>query len=50
MVELIGLFWVADVMNLSFMDIFDTVYALNNEFWFWGWLVILTLNSGRDSK
>ena len=47
MVELIGLFWVADVLNLPFMAMFDTVYELNEIFWFWGWLVIMALNPER---
>lgn len=47
MVELIALFWIADVMNLPFMAMFDTTYALNTEFWSWGWLVIMALNPQR---
>ena len=47
MVELIALFWIADVMNLPFMGMFDTTYALNDMFWFWGWLVIMALNPQR---
>ena len=47
MVELIALFWIADVMNLPFMDIFDTVYALNGVFWFFGWMLISAINSER---
>ena len=50
MFELIALFWVADVMNLSFMNIFDTVYELNEMFWFWGWIIIMALNSERNGK
>lgn len=47
MAELIGLFWIADVMNLPFMEMFDTVYELNELFWFWGWLLIMAINSDR---
>ena len=50
MVELIGLFWIADVMNLPFMAMFDTTYALNEQFWFLGWLMIMAINSGRENK
>ena len=46
MVELIGLFWIADIMNLPFMEMFDTVYALNGLFWFLGWIWILILFLG----
>lgn len=47
MVELIALFWIADIMNLPFMEIFDTVYALNGVFWLFGWLMISALNPDR---
>ena len=32
--NLIALFWLADVMNLPFMEMFDTTYPLNGWFWF----------------
>lgn len=47
MAELIGLFWIADVMNLPFMEMFDTVYELNELFWFLGWILIMAINSDR---
>lgn len=47
MTELIALFWIADVMNLPFMKIFDTTYALNGWFWFWGWLMIVAIMQDR---
>jgi hypothetical protein len=47
MTELIALFWIADVMDLQFMEMFDTVYALNEMFWFWGWLMIISINQDR---
>lgn len=47
MVELIGLFWIADIMNLSFMEMFDTTYPLNGWFWFLGWFFIVSINSRR---
>lgn len=40
MTELIGLFWLADIMNLPFMAMFDTEYTLNGMFWFLGWILI----------
>ena len=47
MVELIGLFWIADCLNLPFMEMFDTIYPLNGEFWLLGWFFIVAINSGR---
>lgn len=47
MVELISLFWLADIMNLPFMEMFDTLYELNGWFWFWGWTLILALKSEK---
>lgn len=49
MTELIGLFWLADIMNLPFMTQFDTTYPLNGVFWFCGWLLILFINESRGS-
>lgn len=28
------LFWLMDVMNMPFMEMFDTTYPLNGLFWF----------------
>lgn len=46
MVNLIGLFWIADLMNLPFMKMFDTTYPLNGMFWFLGWFFIFAFNCG----
>ena len=45
MLDLISLFWLADIMNLPFMAIFDTTYPLNGVFWFLGWILIATNNA-----
>lgn len=45
MKDLIFLFWLMDVMNLPFMEMFDTAYALNEEFWFLAF-IILALTHG----
>lgn len=51
MLDLISLFWLADIMNLPFMEMFDTVYELNEMFWFLAWILIgnnhLNLNVKR---
>lgn len=48
MTELIGLFWLADIMNLPFMAQFDSEYPLNGVFWFLGWVLIAFINGSRD--
>ena len=37
---LLALFWVFDVVNLPFMEIFDTTYPINTLAWFLIWLVM----------
>ena len=34
----ITIFWILDVCNMPFMEIFDTTYPLNELFWFLMWL------------
>lgn len=34
MFNLIVAFWVADMINLPFMEMFDTTYPVNTLFWF----------------
>ena len=47
MAELIALFWLADVMDLPFMAMFDTTYPLNSAFWTLGWFLIGCIISDR---
>jgi hypothetical protein len=35
------IFWLMDVMNLPFMEMFDTTYPLNEEFWVYAILILL---------
>ena len=45
----IELFWIADIINLPFMEIFDTTYTLNG--WFWTiTLVILAVEESFENK
>ena len=30
----VTLFWILDICNMPFMEIFDTTYPLNGMFWF----------------
>ena len=41
--KLITVFWIADVMNMPFMEMFDTTYPFNGWFYFcvfflWGFI------------
>lgn len=45
MFDLIVTFWVADIINLPFMEIFDTTYPVNGLFWF----LVFLLTSGTKT-
>jgi hypothetical protein len=34
------IFWALDVLNVSFMEIFDTKYPINSLVWFLIWLLV----------
>lgn len=36
------IFWILDIMNMPFMQIFDTIYPINEEVWF---LILLFIPS-----
>jgi hypothetical protein len=36
---LVTMFWVLDIFNFKFMEMFDTTYPLNGWFWFVVFLV-----------
>ena len=38
-----SIFWLMDVINLPFMDIFDTVYPLNGLFYVYAFLLMCAL-------
>ena len=31
---MVDIFWIMDVLDLPFMDMFDTTYPINGLFWF----------------
>ena len=35
----ITVFWILDICNMPFMEIFDTTYPLNAMFWFLLWFL-----------
>lgn len=45
--DLIFIFWICDILNLPFMEIFDTTYPLNELFWF---LVFVLYGERHDNK
>lgn len=40
MIHIINIFWLLDVMNFEFMEMFDTTYPLNSLFWFF--VIVIT--------
>lgn len=39
------IFWIFDILNLPFMDIFDTVYPINGLAWFLIWLLVPSITA-----
>lgn len=37
--SLVSIFWVLDILNMPFMQMFDTTYPING----WAWFLILML-------
>lgn len=52
--KLIIAFWIADLMNMPFMEMFDTTYPLNSLFYFCVfslWLLLPSINEGfKETK
>lgn len=42
--SLLLIFWILDILNLPFMEIFDTVYPINGLAWFLIWFFMPYLN------
>ena len=40
--NLLTIFWVLDILNLPFMEMFDTTYQINGLAWFFIWMFIPT--------
>lgn len=38
---LLLIFWVLDITNMPFMDMFDTTYPMNTLFWMLIWIFVL---------
>lgn len=44
------IFWILDVCNMPFMEVFDTTYPLNELFWFLVWCFLPTEKEGGEDK
>lgn len=40
---LVIIFWILDILNLGFMEMFDTIYPLNTLFWVLYFLLVPSL-------
>lgn len=40
---LVIIFWILDILNLGFMEMFDTTYPLNTLFWILYFLLVPSL-------
>lgn len=40
---LVIIFWILDILNLGFMEMFDTTYQLNTLFWILYFLLVPSL-------
>lgn len=38
---LILIFWILDITNMPFMEMFDTIYPMNGLFWWLMWIFVL---------
>lgn len=38
---LIMIFWILDITDIPFMDMFDTTYPMNTLFWWLIWIFVL---------
>lgn len=38
---LILIFWILDITNMPFMEMFDTIYPMNGLFWWLIWIFVL---------
>lgn len=41
---LILIFWLLDITNMPFMEMFDTAYPMNGLFWCLAWIFILSFS------
>lgn len=46
--SLLTIFWILDILNFPFMEMFDTTYPINGAFWFLIWMFLPAITSGKD--
>lgn len=44
---LLTIFWILDICDFSFMEIFDTTYPINTGFWFLIWMLIPAASTNK---
>lgn len=44
------IFWILDITNMPFMEIFDTTYPLNGLFWTLIWIFVLLGGFNENEK
>jgi len=47
------IFWIMDILNLPFMQMFDTTYPINGWFWLLVWILIPSATAiikNKDNK
>lgn len=40
--SIVSIFWVLDILNMPFMQMFDTTYPINGWAWFLIWMLMPT--------
>ena len=46
--SLLTIFWILDILNFPFMEMFDTTYPINGVFWFFICIFLPAITSGED--
>lgn len=47
---LILIFWILDITDMPFMEIFDTTYPMNGIFWWLIWIFVLGFSAEIKSE
>lgn len=45
---IIEIFWILDILNMPFMEMFDTTYPINGVAWFLIWIALLLETSEEE--
>lgn len=47
---LILIFWILDITDMPFMEIFDTIYPMNGAFWWLIWIFVLGFSVEEEQR